>query len=169
LHNDFTDEAKELEDEVQGQIDTFANFQGQEDRIKEMETRMKQGREKADGLRKRLDRATRRVERREKELQVNEVERARRKRIFWIVFGVAIAILIVVLVVHFSRVPAEHKAMRGKERSKALNVSDIPVPEEVKSVLRSVHGVSSSTPEAVTARFQGSTPEDARLRLFDEL
>jgi len=169
LHDDFVDEAQELEEEVQGQIDTFADFQGQEDRIKEMETRIKQGREKADGLRKRLDKATRRVEKREKELQVNEVERARRKRMLWMMLGLAIAVLVVVLAVHFSRVPAEHKTMRGRGRSNTLNTTDIPVPEEVKSVLRSVQEASSSAPEAVTTRFQSVTQEDERLRLFDEL
>jgi DNA repair exonuclease SbcCD ATPase subunit len=66
LHEDFQNDADELEEEVNGQLDAFHNFEPQEQQVAVLEERVNAGREKARGLNRRLDDARKRVEVRER-------------------------------------------------------------------------------------------------------
>lgn len=66
LHENFESDTKELVDDVQGQFDSFENFDSQQQQIIVLEQRIKAGKEKADSLTGRLAKAKERVDARAK-------------------------------------------------------------------------------------------------------
>lgn len=62
LHDNFGSDAKELIDDVQGQFDSFDNFDSQQQQVLGLEERIHSGKQKADSLTDRLAKAKDRVD-----------------------------------------------------------------------------------------------------------
>jgi hypothetical protein len=62
LHENFESDTKELVDDIQGQFDTFDNFDSQQQQVVDLEDRIRVGKEKADSLTDRLAKAKERVD-----------------------------------------------------------------------------------------------------------
>jgi hypothetical protein len=72
LHGQFRTETSELTSDLQKQIDGFAGFKAQRGKIQDLDIRVKESKEKADGLSERLEAARKGVsalEKREKQYQ----------------------------------------------------------------------------------------------------
>jgi DNA repair exonuclease SbcCD ATPase subunit len=61
LHENFETDTTELVEEIQGQFEGFNDFKAQEEQVRELEDRVKAGKEKADALTARLATARERV------------------------------------------------------------------------------------------------------------
>jgi chromosome segregation ATPase len=66
LQDNFDSDTNEIIEDIEGQYEGFGKFEKQQEHIVRLETRIKAGREKADGLHARLMEAKRRVEARAK-------------------------------------------------------------------------------------------------------
>lgn len=72
LHHNFRDEVRQLEVDVRGQVDSFRGFNGQQERIEELDGRIKAGQDRVKGLSERLEECRKQAEaweKREREWQ----------------------------------------------------------------------------------------------------
>lgn len=188
LHENFQSDAKELVDEIQGQVEGFNNFEAQEGQIGLLEERIKSGKEKADTLTARLEQARKRVEARAKS-EAEREERGNRKyelylcslylvltiyagrlRVLWGILA-AIAGLILVAILfqqlrptHVSKVPKH--ALNFELRDKLV---DAPIPEDAKDAIVKPLAARSSKSVAPPPSNIPDLKDDPRLRIFDEL
>lgn len=119
LSEDFRHDAGEFEQDLKARIDNFGNFKSQQSTLEEFDARIKNGRDRASKLGKRLDDARKRVEvweKREDEWQAKANRMCRsyhsmdvrlmlallgRMRIFWTILGGVIILLTSILALHY--------------------------------------------------------------------
>ncbi|KAF2806758.1 uncharacterized protein BDZ99DRAFT_393358 [Mytilinidion resinicola] len=166
LHEDFQNDADELEEEIIGQMDGFHEFEPQEQQMDVLEERVKVGREKARSLNARLNDARNRVDMREKLEQ--EWEAKINRMILWGILGTIALLFVLFVLVQQFRLP--HKATgEGFSTSKGTwDLHEASIPSSAKEVLSSCHAPASSSLTAPALPVSPS-PVDPRLRLFDEL
>ncbi|KAF1992152.1 hypothetical protein K402DRAFT_388727 [Aulographum hederae CBS 113979] len=181
LHEDFKHEAAELGREIGAQIDTFGGFEGQETRIKDMERRVGESRDKATKLRERLEKARERVADLERREVAWQAANSRRARIAWGILGTIVGLCVLFLAVHAWRKTAPtgsgelHHPNNGHQSIARLNMSEKvagTVPPKVEEILKSVQQQmpkEDGTSWKNVMPTQRAEEEDSRLRMFDEL
>ena len=172
LHHDFLEESHELQDDIEGQIAGFANFEQQKQRVDELEQRILKGRERAERLDERLSKCRERVTLVEKK-DAEEAEKAGRfYKMLWATLGTIVAVLFSILIVHHVRSPGHSKQGLGESVPHGLNRSAPSVPTPVREILQDAQGQGARTQSQGVAfpeperRRRG---DDERLRIFDEL
>lgn len=172
LHHDFIEESHELTDDIEGQIDTFGDFEGQKQKVDDLEKRIQKGRERAQGLDKRLARCRERVTWVEKK-DAEEADKAGRfYKMLWSALGILVAILLTILIVHHLKAPLRTVGSTIERPSHTMNLSHVSMPPPVKEMLESVKEektrsyMKQTSPAYQKAKLE---EEDERLRVFNEL
>ncbi|KAF2498919.1 hypothetical protein BU16DRAFT_482081 [Lophium mytilinum] len=168
LHEDFQNDADELEEEIIGQMDGYHEFEPQEQQMDVLEERVKAGREKARALNARLDDARKRVDIRERLEQEWEVKINRRLRILWGILGTIALIFVLLVLVHQFRLPPKDTGKASSTSRAKWDFNDASIPSSAREVLSSCLAPTSSS-LAAPALPVSPSPVDPRLRLFDEL
>lgn len=97
MNQSFTTEASELLFETSSQLDTFGQFEDQQQRIEVLQRRVHAGRDKIQGLSDRVDRVKERIERWER--ADREWQERTRRRLRWVWMVTSLLIFFVVLLV----------------------------------------------------------------------
>lgn len=177
LQEEFQDEADELEQDIDRQLEGFHDFEGQQSRIEALQGRMQRKRKMLEELELRLGAVRSRVadwERREVEWQAKIT---RRLRILW--SATTVLVLLVAALLVFQHWPAH----RGEQlvslipnntlRIKPISgLDNLHVREDVyvAPVLMTSAIASRSGPEKDLRQAEGQQSDtDPRLRVFDEL
>jgi len=170
LHKDFQHDADELEEELNGQLDAFHDFEPQEQQVEVLEERVKAGREKARELNRRLGEARKRVEARERVEKEWEAKISRRLRMLWGILGTLAAICAILFVIQQFWLPHSSRTDEITSTSEmARDIHEASIPSSATEVLRSCHAPSSSSLAAPAFPSSPAPDEHPRLRLFDEL
>ncbi|KAF2662727.1 hypothetical protein K491DRAFT_685898 [Lophiostoma macrostomum CBS 122681] len=172
LHENFQTDTTELVEEIQGQFEGFNDFQSQEEQVRELEDRVKAGKEKADALTARLATARERVAARARADAEWEATTSRRLRMLWAVLGTVTALVfIAILFQQLKPVAVDRDADNIPQFALRDVLADAPIPEAAKEAIatplirttpaiQQVMSIPSDTPESI---------EDDKLRIFDEL
>ena len=177
LHQEFQDEAVELEQDIDGQLQGFHDFEGQRNRIEAFQERMQRRRTKLQELEKRLGVVRDQVadwERREGEWQAKIT---RRLRILW--GAMTGLVLLVAALLAFQHWPARHNEhvlslipnnTLRVERAGGLEGIHAHGPAYLASLLTTSSMDSKSSHRKSLEQTDKQQPDsDPRLRLFDEL
>lgn len=174
LQQEFQEEADELEQDIDGQLEGFHNFEGQQKRIEALQGRMQRKRKKLEELEKRLGLVRGRVgdwERREGEWQAKIT---RRLRILW--GAIAVLVLFVIALLVFQHWPAgQGELVVPLLRNNTLGIGGLDDlyarrPVNIASILTTSDTASRGRPGKGVGQTEEPQPEtDDRLRIFDEL
>jgi hypothetical protein len=173
LNEDFNVEAKELINDVEGQIEGFGNFEEQENQIGDLEKRIRAGRERIKLLGNRLQTVQGKVKGWEKREGEWQEKTRKRLKILWVMMGGCVLAFLVLLVLQYGPIRGLGESVMG-----GLNISntslDGPVAEAVGSKLENKtvelqHAANDVLDDALGKNAKQELPEDPRLRLFDEL
>ncbi|KAK4507187.1 hypothetical protein PRZ48_000922 [Zasmidium cellare] len=150
MHSSFNDDTNKLVSETKRNLASFGNFEGQEKTINNLVSNLKTSKDKTSALNDRLEAARNRIEAYEK--REKEKQKKRRKN-WWIVWGVLLAFVLLVLGVW----TAKHRSTVGTRIHSVAKVLD-------------EFGNELASPVMAGLRPSGSVRVDGRLeRLFDEL
>ncbi|KAF2100135.1 hypothetical protein NA57DRAFT_37635, partial [Rhizodiscina lignyota] len=172
LHKDFVDESNELQEDIEGQIEAFGNFEQQKEKVDDLEQRIQKGRERAEKMSERLSKCRDRVALVER-LDAEEAEKTSRfYRILWSTLGTFIALIFTIMIVHHVKSPARTVGGTAERVSRTVNLSEVSIPPPVREILERVKEEKSkshagSTPYDEPGRRLEESPE--RLKIFDEL
>ncbi|KAH7076622.1 hypothetical protein BKA63DRAFT_532740 [Paraphoma chrysanthemicola] len=168
LHENFESDTKELVDDVQGQFDSFENFDSQQQQIIVLEQRIKAGKEKADSLTGRLAKAKERVDARAK--SESEWQSKRRMRIFWSTIGFIVAFILAVIIFHQIKPPsAVHDPKPTLDFASRAKIMEAEIPDIAKEAIIGLSATASEPDPAFTSSAPSLDNGDRRLRIFDEL
>ncbi|KAL5121390.1 hypothetical protein ACEQ8H_000858 [Pleosporales sp. CAS-2024a] len=169
LHENFESDAKELMDDVQGQYDSFDNFNSQQQQLVDLEDRIHAGQEKAHFLTSRLAKAKQRVDARAQAELEWAVKHTRRTRIFWIILGSLITLIAALILSHqLTPISIDHEPRPLLDSASRAEIMDAPIPDIAKeAIIGSMTEKSQFDPLPTQAA--GILGDDERLRVFDEL
>lgn len=182
LHNEFEEDSKALQTEVNTQLEPLGGFQKHREEMSELSGRIKISTKKADSLKRRLLQTKRRIERREQselQWQANvsseympsstrvgqrlNIFPLERLKIFWAVFGTIAVILLALWIARYVKPPDHVATVISELPNPPQNGSSEPVPTFLhENVGRSIN--STREPAATSTSHRRSA-----LQLFDEL
>ncbi|GAD98530.1 hypothetical protein PVAR5_7224 [Paecilomyces variotii No. 5] len=125
LGQDFEKETAHLDQETHRQLEEFKGFKTQIHDIETLEKRMNAGRERFDALGERLVAVKKQIEGWEKKELEWQTQTARRLRIFWVVIGTTILVVLVAVVVQ----TRPYEGLTGLTNGSANASLDRLVPE----------------------------------------
>ncbi|KAF2751017.1 hypothetical protein M011DRAFT_464809 [Sporormia fimetaria CBS 119925] len=170
LQDDFSNDTKELAEDIQGQVEAFGNFEKQEQAVVNLERRLQAGKEKAETLTARLAQARQRVEARATAEAEWEARTSRRLRVLWGILGsIAVAMIISMLLLRLNPAPVT-ESLQSSIDSTSRSLFDAPIPDETKEAIITPIPARPSTHITWDPPYAQSThADDDRLRVFDEL
>ena len=167
----FKKETEELVSEVCSQLDSFGQFEDQEERIESLKSRVHAGREKIEALSNRVDSVRERIEGWERADREWQERTRRRLKAIWVVTS-AIAFVLVLILISAQYVPTSIEEATVRVANESLNYIRHASPGNGTQ-----HG--TRTPggdgrDLLGSPSKGATgdhllPPDDRLRIFDEL
>lgn len=150
MHASFNNDTNKLVEETKRNLSSFGNFDGQEKTINGLVTQLKNSKDKTNKLNDRLEAARNRIEAYEK--REKEKQKKRRKN-WWIIWGVLMAFLVLI----FGVWTARHRSTVGTRIHHVAKVLD-------------EFGNEIASPITAALKPTASPSEDPYLnRLFDEL
>lgn len=174
LNEDFDVETKEVIDEVETQMDSFKGFQEQDDKIEQLEGRIKSGRERVKELGDRLEVVRARVEGWEIHEGEWKEKTKTRLRMLWLGIGLLVlAFVTLIMLPHISGTKAGMELMSGVNSSNlsakipSLESLEDRAEEDVSKLATAASKVVEELRNAHTQTIP--VDDDPRLRLFDEL
>lgn len=121
MNQTFTTEASELITETSSQLDTFGQFEDQQQRIDVLQRRVHVGRDKIKGLSERVDRVKERIERWER--ADREWQERTRRRLRWVWMATSLLIFFIVLLVLSAQYTAPADIGLGETAKQIVNDS----------------------------------------------
>ena len=169
LKHNFDEDAEELEQDIQGQIDGLSGFSAAQEKIEEFEERVKLNKDKAKSLDERLTAARQKVAERERLNNEWQARVSRRLRIVWAILGTMVGIFVLLLLVHNFRDQIEFGQSPGIKTHHTLNLANVSIPPPVQEILESLQKASKSRTWSTPKKTPSSVDTDPRLRILDEL
>ncbi|KAF2035681.1 hypothetical protein EK21DRAFT_96343 [Setomelanomma holmii] len=170
LHENFESDTKELVDDVQGQYESFEDFESQQQQIVVLEQRIKAGKEMAESLTDRLARAKERVDARAQTESEWQAKNNRRMRMFWSTLGFITAVIIaLILFHHFKPIHASHDPKATLDFASRAQIMEAPIPDIAKEAIIGVSASNTEPKPVLTNVVSSPVEDDKRLRTFDEL
>lgn len=189
LHENFQTDTQEIVEDVQGQLAGFQNFDAQQQQVKDLEERIRSGKEKAESLTTRLEDAKKRVDLQAKLEAEGEARTTRmyntppvsmviltdqtgRLRVLWgtlsIIAGV---IIIIILLQQLKPIHSTHSrtTLDFGSRDLLVDIEDAPIPHSAKEAIT---GPLTARPTQVVEPpplASSTSVDDSGLRMFDEL
>jgi hypothetical protein len=169
LNDDFIQESTEVVNDIEIQLESFGDFQGQERRIRQLEHRVETGQEKAHILGDRVELVKQKIERWERVEGEWQQRTRKRLKIIWVMTAVAIFIISGMVALQYA--PARTHGpgtLHGFNMSSiAVNISQIEniLSNETRSLKRSAFDALEELRRAPEEELE----DDPRLRAFDEL
>ncbi|KAK8048916.1 hypothetical protein PG994_010646 [Apiospora phragmitis] len=177
----FKKDAQDLVTEVETQLDSFGQFDEQEERIEALKGRILLGRQKVQSLSERMDRVHARVENWEKADKDWQERTRKRLRVVWIITSIVLFLVVGVLlaaqygpsvdvpalseIVSDSIPDAMADFVSGNKQSE-----DMSVPGGIANTTRASEHLEEEVRAALNrTRHEGSPADEAVLRAFDEL
>ncbi|KAF5875989.1 uncharacterized protein Bfra_002385 [Botrytis fragariae] len=171
LNEDFSTEGEELVQESRAQLEGFEEFEAQEQKIKALEKRVKEGRNTVTTLSGRVDVIRKRVKGWEQAEEEWQDKTRKRLKMMWILMSICATILLSIVILAY--IPSKgqgHGAVRFnisnptalRELEKAQN--------ETRNMLKPTLDIlESSTPGSEVNKEAEKLAEDPRLKVLDEL
>jgi len=169
LKHNFDEDAEELEQDIQGQIDGLSGFSAAQEKIEEFEERVKLNKDKAKSLDERLTAARQKVAERERLNNEWQARVSRRLRIVWAILGTMVGIFVLLLLVHNFRDQIEFGQSPGIKTHHTLNLANVSIPPPVQEILESLQKASKSRTWSTPKKTPSLVDTDPRLRILDEL
>ena len=166
----FKKEAQELVTDTENQLETFGQFNNQEQRIESLQDRVRQGRLKIQTLSERVDAVRERIEGWERADRDWQERTRKRLKIIWIIMSVVFLLLILLFIgVQYAPESLETTTVRlaDEAMTKLRNGTERPKNGSLSDALRSEHEKIWGAPNRTSG---GAGPDtDGMLRIFDEL
>lgn len=162
LYADFERETTGLDQEIRRQLGQLDEFQPQIRKIESLETRMKDGKQKAEALGSRLDKMRGEIDGWEKREVEWHARVGRRLRIFWAVVGSAVLVLVVAMVIQSFSSGAVTQTSPSSIQAEALRPDN---PDPYPTNLARYTSSLAANPSPTGPDFTHHDP----LRLLDEL
>ncbi|KAK8139736.1 hypothetical protein PG984_000859 [Apiospora sp. TS-2023a] len=177
----FSKDAKDLVTEVEAQLDSFGQFDEQEERIEALKGRILTGRQKVQSLSERMDRVHARVENWEKADRDWQERTRKRLRVVWIITSIMLFVVVgVFLAAQYGPtmdVPALSEMVSDSIPDAVSDFvsgnrqgGNVSVPGGIANTTRASDHLEDEVKAALNhTRDEGSPAEEAVLRAFDEL
>lgn len=177
----FSKDAKDLVTEVEAQLDSFGQFDEQEERIEALKGRILTGRQKVQSLSERMDRVHARVENWEKADRDWQERTRKRLRVVWIITSVMLFVVVgVFLAAQYGPavdVPALSEMVSDSIPDAVSDlvsgnrqVGNMSVPGGIANTTRASDHLEDEVKAALNnTRNENPPVEEAVLRAFDEL
>ncbi|KAF7874656.1 uncharacterized protein EAF02_008633 [Botrytis sinoallii] len=169
LNEDFSTEGDELVQESRAQLEGFEEFEAQEQKIKALEKRVKEGRNTVTTLSGRVDVVRKRVKGWEQAEEEWQDKTRKRLKMMWILMSICATILLSIVILAY--IPSKGQG-HGTVR---LNISNPTALRELekaqnKTTLKPTLDIlESSTPGSEVNKEAEKLAEDPRLKVLDEL
>ncbi|KAK8056919.1 hypothetical protein PG993_002146 [Apiospora rasikravindrae] len=176
----FKKDSQELVTEVETQLDSFGQFDEQEERIEALKGRILTGRQKVQSLSERMDRVHRRVENWERADKDWQERTRKRLRVVWIITSIMLFVVIgVFLTAQYGPsvdVPALSEIVSDSIPDVVADFvsgkqgENMSVPGGIANTTRASDHLEEEVRAALNrTRHEGSPADEAVLRAFDEL
>ncbi|KAM0133352.1 hypothetical protein ACHAO1_006289 [Botrytis cinerea] len=171
LNEDFSTEGEELVQESRAQLEGFEEFEAQEQKIKALEKRVKEGRNTINTLSGRVDVVRKRVKGWEQAEEEWQDKTRKRLKMMWILMSICAAILLSIVVLAY--IPSKgqgHGAVRFNiSNPTALRELEKAKNETINMLKPALDILESSTPGSEVNKEAEQLAEDPRLKVLDEL
>ncbi|KAF1912375.1 hypothetical protein BDU57DRAFT_532594 [Ampelomyces quisqualis] len=169
LHDNFESDTKELIDDIQGQFDSFDNFDSQQQQIVSLEDRIQTGKKTADSLTERLAKAKERVDARSQAEQEWATKNTRRTRIFWSILGSIATVMFALILFHqFKPINIAPHPKTALDFASRAQIMEAPIPDIAKEAIIGPQ-MDPAHLYPVPTCVANLQADDDRLRVFDEL
>ncbi|CAD6443507.1 95c036b6-d9b7-43cf-a26e-4da34b3b41d1 [Sclerotinia trifoliorum] len=170
LNEDFKTEGEELVEESRAQLEGFEEFEAQEQKIRALEKRVKEGRNTIGTLSRRVDIVRKRVKGWEKAEQEWQDKTRKRLKMMWILMSICATILLSIVILAY--IPTGEQG-HGAARFNSFNTTALGELEkaknETKNMLKPPLEILESSTGSEVNKEAGKPAEDPRLEIFDEL
>ncbi|KAG4035733.1 hypothetical protein MFRU_001g05010 [Monilinia fructicola] len=172
LNDEFNTEGEGLVQESRAQLEGFEEFEAQEQKIKALEKRVKEGRDTIDTLSGRVDVVRKRVKGWEQAEQEWQDKTRKRLKMMWVLMSIcATLFLAIVILAYMPSRTNGHGSTMGSNGSNSTALGEL---EKAKNETRNMYAppfeiLGSSTSTSEVNKEAGKPAEDPRLKIFDEL
>lgn len=173
LNNSFETEADDVVTDITAQLESFGQFEDQQQRIESLQTRIHAGRERIASLSERVDSVSERIERWERADWEWQEKTRKRLKAFWVATSVVV-FLVLALFVGSQYLPETLEGTATRVASDGLNTLR-EVTGTKDGLLRSSDGAVEADTRRFTLSSNNTEPPDSQspvpdiLRVFDEL
>lgn len=161
LGKDFEKETTNLDQDTRRQLEEFKSFKTQIRDIEALEKRMNAGREKVDALGQRLTVVKKQIEEWERKELEWQAQTSRRLRIFWVVIGTAILVLVIAVVIQTRSYEGLSRLTNGSTNASLKRL----VPEGDVHQLRLEDDIGRRRPSSLSHSSYSSTSTSSSLTL----
>ncbi|KAB8303886.1 hypothetical protein EYC80_005252 [Monilinia laxa] len=172
LNDEFNTEGEGLVQESRAQLEGFEEFDAQEQKIKALEKRVKEGRDTINTLSGRVDVVRKRVKGWEQAEQEWQDKTRKRLKMMWILMSVCATLFLAIVILAY--IPSKSNGHGNTMGLNGSNSTALGELERVKNETRNMYQPTFDTLESSTSASEvnkeaGKAAEDPRLKIFDEL
>ncbi|KAF2756656.1 hypothetical protein EJ05DRAFT_512285 [Pseudovirgaria hyperparasitica] len=173
LKSNFQKDTQAFKTEIQGQIDSFEDFGGLQERVEGIVSRIQSVKDRCSSLSDRLEQASKRVEAREM-LEIRRQENAdkRARVIKWVAASTTpfIVLLAMLYFLFFIEPSNPQSSLHTPSANLSFNVEELAIPVDAKQILNSAReSLYARNASTSVHSHTAAASKDARLGVLDEL